>query len=183
MRRELNNGPSRPPGGARSVERRAPLAGRPTRRGIQMLYLSQVIGRPVRDMNGEPIGKVADLIVAVGERYPPVTGVVIKHRSAPDLPALVVGRSRSTSMARACKHFDARHQQVPPAARTRSCSRRDLMDKQIVDIDGRRVVRVNDVSLDDREWLAAPRRRRRWRRGHHAQARHRGPVSGRSRAT
>ena len=29
-----------------------------------MLYLSQAIGRPVRDRNGEPIGKVADLIVA-----------------------------------------------------------------------------------------------------------------------
>ena len=43
-----------------------------------MLYLSQVIGRPVRDRNGEPIGKVADLIVAVGERYPPVTGIVVE---------------------------------------------------------------------------------------------------------
>ena len=30
-----------------------------------MLYLSQAIGRPVRDQHGEPIGKVADLIVAI----------------------------------------------------------------------------------------------------------------------
>ena len=43
-----------------------------------MLYLSQAIGRPVRDRNGEPIGKVADLIVAVGDRYPPVTGLVVE---------------------------------------------------------------------------------------------------------
>ena len=43
-----------------------------------MLYLSQVIGRPVRDLNDEPIGKVADLIVAVGDRYPPVTGLVVE---------------------------------------------------------------------------------------------------------
>ena len=42
-----------------------------------MLYLSQAIGRPVRDRHGEPIGKVADLIVAVGDRYPPVTGLVV----------------------------------------------------------------------------------------------------------
>ncbi|MEA2674597.1 MAG: hypothetical protein QOI92_1789, partial [Chloroflexota bacterium] len=28
-----------------------------------MLFLSQAIGRPVRDQNGDPIGKVADLIV------------------------------------------------------------------------------------------------------------------------
>ena len=42
-----------------------------------MLYLSQVIGRPVRDGQGEPIGKVADLIVALGGAYPPVTGLVV----------------------------------------------------------------------------------------------------------
>ena len=42
-----------------------------------MLYLSQLIGRPVRDQGGDPIGSVADLIVAVGERYPPVTGLVV----------------------------------------------------------------------------------------------------------
>ena len=43
-----------------------------------MLYLSQAIGRPVRERNGEPIGKVADLIVALGDRYPPVTGIVVE---------------------------------------------------------------------------------------------------------
>jgi uncharacterized protein YrrD len=43
-----------------------------------MLYLSQAIGRPVRDEAGEPIGAVADLIVAIGDRYPPVTGIVVK---------------------------------------------------------------------------------------------------------
>ena len=42
-----------------------------------MLYLSQAIGRPVLDANGEPLGKVDDLIVAVGDRYPPVTGLVV----------------------------------------------------------------------------------------------------------
>ena len=43
-----------------------------------MLYLSQAIGRPVLDPKNESIGKVADLIVAVGDRYPPVTGLVIE---------------------------------------------------------------------------------------------------------
>ena len=42
-----------------------------------MLFLSQAIGRPVLDGNGEAIGTVADLIVAVGDRYPPVTGLVV----------------------------------------------------------------------------------------------------------
>ena len=43
-----------------------------------MRFLSQVIGQPVRDPYGESIGTVADLIVAVGGRYPPVTGLVTR---------------------------------------------------------------------------------------------------------
>src|SRR3990172_7235277 len=34
--------------------------------------------RPPPRGRGEPIGKVADLIVAIGDRYPPVTGLVVK---------------------------------------------------------------------------------------------------------
>jgi magnesium transporter len=43
-----------------------------------MLFLSQLIGKPVLDRAGEPFGKVRDLIVALGERYPPVTGLVVR---------------------------------------------------------------------------------------------------------
>jgi len=111
-----------------------------------MLYLSQAIGRPVRDQDGEPIGKVADLIVAVGERYPPVTGLVIAtDRRQIFLPwssveSLDIGGARlRTSMLDMTKF-----QQRPDEILLRS----DLLDKQIVDVDGRRVVRVNDISLD-----------------------------------
>ncbi|MEO5964951.1 MAG: PRC-barrel domain-containing protein, partial [Candidatus Limnocylindrales bacterium] len=43
-----------------------------------MRFLSQCIGLPVRDPSGEPIGTIADLIVAIGDRYPPVTGLVAR---------------------------------------------------------------------------------------------------------
>ncbi len=111
-----------------------------------MLYLSQVIGRPVRDMNGEPIGKVADLIVAVGERYPPVTGLVIstdrRHIFLPwsSVAGLDIDGARLTTSTLDINKFQQRPNEI--------LLRGDLMDKQIVDIDGRRVVRVNDVSLD-----------------------------------
>ena len=42
-----------------------------------MRFLSRTLGRPVRDPAGEPIGTIADLIVAIGDRYPPVTGLVV----------------------------------------------------------------------------------------------------------
>ena len=50
-----------------------------------MLFLSQVVGRPVRDRTGEPFGKVRDLIVALGEQYPPVTGLVVRVTGGRDI--------------------------------------------------------------------------------------------------
>jgi magnesium transporter len=112
-----------------------------------MLYLSQAIGRPVRDRHGEPIGQVADLLVAVGDRYPPVTGLVVQTgRRRIFLPWSSVetlddsgARLRTTTID--IEAFRQRPNEI--------LLRSDLMDKQIVDIDGRKVVRVNDLRLDE----------------------------------
>ena len=115
-----------------------------------MLYLSQAIGRPVLDENGEPIGKVADLIVAVGDRYPPVTGLVVAtDRRRIFLPWTQVASLRRRR-ARGCRptRIDITQFQQRP---NEILLRADLLDKQIVDIDGRKVVRVNDLRLDDVE--------------------------------
>ena len=111
-----------------------------------MLYLSQLIGRPVRDQGGDPIGSVADLIVAVGERYPPVTGVVVAAaRRQIFLPwtsveSVDASGARLNTLTLDLAKFSQRPNEI--------LLKQDLMDKQIVDIDGRRVVRVNDLSLD-----------------------------------
>ena len=91
-----------------------------------MLYLSQVIGRPVRDRNGEPIGKVADLIVAVGERYPPVTGLVLEHRSAAGSSCPGPRSRRSTRAERVSRRPTHRHRPSSASAPTRSCCGADL---------------------------------------------------------
>ena len=114
-----------------------------------MLYLSQAIGRPVRDQHGEPIGTVADLIVAIGDRYPPVTGIVVKTNgreiflqwqsvTSLDASGAILGTSAIDI---------TKFQQRPNEIRLKL----DLMDRQIVDIDGRKVVRVNDLLLDEVE--------------------------------
>ena len=112
-----------------------------------MLYLSQAIGRPVLDANGEPLGKVDDLIVAVGDRYPPVTGlVVVTDRRRIFLPWSHVARFDASGARLAGGTIDiTRFEQRPNEIGLRT----DLLDKQIVDIDGRKVVRVNDLGLDD----------------------------------
>ena len=114
-----------------------------------MLYLSQAIGRPVLDGNGEPIGKVADLIVAVGDRYPPVTGLVVEtDRRRIFLPWSSVDHLDARGARLQTSTIDiAKFQQRPNEILLRA----DLMDKQIVDIDGRKVVRVNDLRLDEIE--------------------------------
>jgi CBS domain-containing protein len=114
-----------------------------------MLYLSQAIGQPVRDRSGEPIGKVADLIVAVGDRYPPVTGLVLEtDRRRIFLPwssveSLDAGGARLRTATIDIDKFRQRPDEI--------LLRADLLDKQIVDIDGRKVVRVNDLRLDEVE--------------------------------
>ena len=112
-----------------------------------MLYLSQAIGRPVRDRQGEPIGQVADLIVAVGDRYPPVTGLVVQTgRRRIFLPWSSVETLDDTGARLGTTTIDIEaFRQRPNEILLRS----DLMDKQIVDIDGRKVVRVNDLRLDE----------------------------------
>jgi magnesium transporter len=113
------------------------------------LYLSQVVGRPVRDRQGEPIGKVADLIVAIGDQYPPVTGLVV-----------ATGRRKIFVHWSDVATFDATGARLATGTLDIGKFRQrpnelllyqDLQDKQIVDIDGRRVVRVNDLRLDEIE--------------------------------
>ncbi len=114
-----------------------------------MLYLSQAIGRPVRDGSSEPLGKVADLIVAVGDRYPPVTGLVVATgRRRIFLPWSGVDRLDADGARLRTRTIDiGRFQQRPEEI----LLRQDLMDKQIVDIDGHKVVRVNDLRFDEIE--------------------------------
>ena len=114
-----------------------------------MLYLSQAIGRPVRDQQGEPIGTVADLIVAIGDRYPPVTGIVVKTNGREIfLQWQSVTSLDATGATLATSAIDiSKFQQRPNEIRLKL----DLMDRQIVDIDGRKVVRVNDLRLDEVE--------------------------------
>jgi len=114
-----------------------------------MLYLSQAIGRPVVDGNGDAVGKVADLLVAVGDRYPTVTGLVaVTGRRRFFLPWSGLDRlDEGGARLRTQKIDIGRFQQRP----NEILLRQDLMDKQIVDIDGRKVVRVNDLRLDEIE--------------------------------
>ena len=112
-----------------------------------MRFLSRCIGLPVRDPSGEPLGTIADLIVAIGGKYPPVTGLVVRtDQRRIFIPWSDVGafeddgahlRVRTIDIG----NFHQRQNEILLKA--------NLLDKQIVDIEGRKVIRVNDLSLDN----------------------------------
>jgi magnesium transporter len=111
-----------------------------------MLFLSKVVGRPVRDRTGVPFGKVRDLIVALGERYPPVTGLVVRVTGGRDifLPWSDVEQVDAGGARLRTSSIDiTTFQQRPNEIRLWL----DLQDKQIVDVEGRKIVRVNDIQL------------------------------------
>jgi len=114
-----------------------------------MRFLSRCIGLPVRDPSGEPLGTIADLIVAIGGKYPPVTGLVVRTDQRrifipwSDVDAFDEHGARLRVRTIDVGKFRQRQNEILLKA--------NLLDKQIVDIEGRKVIRVNDVSLDNVE--------------------------------
>ncbi len=111
-----------------------------------MLFLSQLVGQPVRDRDGSSFGKVRDLIVALGERYPPVTGLVVRVTGGREifLPWSDVDDADANGARLHTELINiTTFSQRPNEIRLW----RDLQDKQIVDVEGRKIVRVNDIQL------------------------------------
>ena len=111
-----------------------------------MLYLSQVLGRPIVDLEGERVATLKDVIVRLGEGdHPPVAGFVARYRRRdfflPRWRISYFGENgvRLTSDILDLRPFVRREGEVLLAS--------DVLDKQLIDVDGKRVVRVNDVQI------------------------------------
>jgi magnesium transporter len=111
-----------------------------------MLYLSQVLGRPIRDLEGERVAAIKDVIVRLGEEdHPPVTGVVARYRRRD----FFLPRWRITALSDRGVQLNSDILDLRPFVRREGevLLARDVLDKQLIDVDGKRVVRVNDVQL------------------------------------
>ncbi len=120
-----------------------------------MLFLTSIVDRPVEGKSGEPIGRIEDLIVHIGDdpsspmqyspaKYPPISGLVVRDgRRRFFVPARLLqalnGSARLSSSTVDLQPFTRRSGEV--------LLRRDVLDHQLIDITGRRIVRVNDVQL------------------------------------
>src|SRR5258705_6403707 len=111
-----------------------------------MLYLSQVLGRPIRDLEGERVATVKDVIVRLGEDdHPPVTGLVARFGRR----EFFLSRWRITELNEQGARLNSDKLNLRPFMRRDGevLLARDVLDKQLIDVDGKRVVRVNDVQI------------------------------------
>ena len=110
-----------------------------------MLYLSQILRRPVRDAEGDQVATIKDVVVRLGEDHPPVTGLVARYRRRD----FYVPRARLSRLDLQGARLNTDVLDLRPFARRDGevLLARDVLDKQLIDVDGKRVVRVNDVQL------------------------------------
>ncbi len=111
-----------------------------------LISVAGLLGRPVRITGGAEVGRLADLVARWdGELYPPVTGLVVRvARRLAFVPVeqLLDATGSDLTLASATvslRDFERRPGEVLLAA--------DVLDHQLVDVDGVRVVRASDLYL------------------------------------
>jgi magnesium transporter len=109
------------------------------------ISLTALLGTPVTDAQGEIRGRLKDVAVATGPEAGKVAGLVLKTRNglsivpSQDLIETPAGTLELRSSGALVPLKDQGNYLY---------LRQDLVDRQIIDIHGRKVVRVNDVDLE-----------------------------------
>ena len=112
---------------------------------LSVQALTDLLGRQARDVDGNVLGVLHDLVVVPQEHPTRVAYLVIRARAAD----LVVPADTLASVTGGIIRLrPGRLETVPLAADSLLLLQRDLLDQQIIDVQGRKVVRVNDVELD-----------------------------------
>ncbi|HET9393183.1 MAG TPA: CBS domain-containing protein [Candidatus Rubrimentiphilum sp.] len=107
-------------------------------------FISELVGRRAT-VNELPIGRVTDFLVnSPDEVFPQVDGLVVKTTQGPRFAPMdtVVDVDADGFVA-----LNAAPKIAAPPDEESLYLVLDLLDKQIVDVDGRKVVRINDIEL------------------------------------
>ena len=112
-----------------------------------MNYLSEMLRLPVLDVDGEELGVVNDLGIATGEVFPHVTSLAFQGPGK--TPFMISWRKYVDHIDDEGVHLkatstDVRFSYLQP---DEVLLARDILNKQIVDTQGMKVVRVNDLKL------------------------------------
>lgn len=112
-----------------------------------MFYLSNMLGKPVLDSTGEKLGVVSDLAISTGEVFPRITSLAFKGPGR--TPFMIswrkyVGDFDEDQVVLNTEAHNIRFSYLQP---DEVLLARDLLDQQIVDTQGMKIVRVNDLKL------------------------------------
>jgi CBS domain-containing protein len=109
---------------------------------VSFLYLSRMLGRPVRyEDAAKPFGRLYDLGAARTISYPQAVSIEVKTATSARLVlpwSVVCSCTLSEVVVR---------RPAGPAPQPEFWARRDVLDDQVVDVSGARVLRVNDVHM------------------------------------
>ena len=136
----------------RPVPRRAlrrPLSRRGHRRvavDAELISVAGVVGSPVYDGSGARVGLLDDLVVQwdSGEPHPPLSGAVVRvRRNRTFVPRAAIAALMPGSL-RLGGPIEHRQPERQPGLVALA---HDVLDRQIVDVDGAEIVRVSDLVL------------------------------------
>ena len=129
---------------------------------MNLMFFSLLVGKSILDRNGEKIASLKDLIVRINpivgkseEKYPPLAGILAHSNSREYwIPAAQVqefeqGKIRLYDAKVSLERFERRDGEI--------LLYKDVLDKQLVDVEGRRVIRVNDLALGNAPNEITPR--------------------------
>ncbi|MBI3912783.1 MAG: CBS domain-containing protein [Chloroflexi bacterium] len=117
-----------------------------------MAFLSELLAREVRDHKSIPIGKLRDVLIVMGngngdksEPYPRVVALAVDQRGVAE-PVLIPWEG-TEDLAGNKIILQKPAQAAYPAQGNEIWLSRDVMDKQLIDTNDHRLVRVNDLEL------------------------------------
>lgn len=113
------------------------------------LNFSELAGRPIVDSAGFLVGRLADLSIRLGEPYPVVRQVFIRPPGQKEIFLIAAGTQVRDWTADPLP-LSARLSELRPGRRedeTQILVGEALLDKQVLDVSGAKLERVNDLSL------------------------------------
>ena len=110
--------------------------------------VAMLVGTQVVDASGRSLGRVQELAVDVGKDSNRVSGLLLSKRGKGKAQRSMVAVQDLETPRASDKRLRTTSTPHPvPSLSDTLLLERDLLDQQIIDVDGRKVVRVNDVNL------------------------------------
>jgi sporulation protein YlmC with PRC-barrel domain/CBS domain-containing protein len=111
---------------------------------MSTLALTELLGRPVFDPSGGQCGRVRELAVAPQEDRARIAVLIVRTKSGDRVMPFSAVNSMNDGL---CIDSPASTWPIADGSEGLFLLARDLLDQQIIDVHGRKVVRVNDVEL------------------------------------